>query len=127
MVVYLSVFAGRRRFLNVLIAYVRPLLQENVINRAHFWDYCRLQMDRAFLQGVPGVVAKAAGAGGGARTRGSRTTTGGTLLLLLFAFASAGVRGAVFRGRFDRVAGLFRFRSCFASEALRQGAAVRHG
>ena len=48
--VYFTVFAGRRRFLGILMAYVRPLLQQHVIDKAHLWDYCRLLPDREFLK-----------------------------------------------------------------------------
>ena len=51
--VYFTVFAGRRRFLAVLMAYVQPLLEQRVIDHAHFWDYCRLAADREYLSGLP--------------------------------------------------------------------------
>ena len=50
MTTYFTVFAGRRRFLSVLMAYVRPLLEQRVIDRVHLWDYCRLPSDREFLK-----------------------------------------------------------------------------
>ena len=44
--VYFSVFAGRRRFLTVLMAYVRPLVHDKTIDVVHLWDYCRSPPDR---------------------------------------------------------------------------------
>jgi hypothetical protein len=48
--VYFTVFAGRRRFLGVLMAYVRPLLMRRDIDAVHLWDYCRLAADREYLR-----------------------------------------------------------------------------
>jgi hypothetical protein len=31
--VYFTVFAGRRRFLNILMVYARPLLQDHVVDK----------------------------------------------------------------------------------------------
>ena len=50
--VYFTVFAGRRRYLSVLLAYVRPLLDDKTLDVAHLWDYCRLQLDREYLKTV---------------------------------------------------------------------------
>ena len=51
--VFFTVFAGRRRFLGVLMAYVAPLLEQRVIDHVHLWDYCRLAADREYLKGLP--------------------------------------------------------------------------
>ncbi|KAL1499696.1 hypothetical protein AB1Y20_011891 [Prymnesium parvum] len=48
--VYFSVFAGRRRFLSVLMLYVDPMLRSGLIHQAHLWDYCRLSADREYLK-----------------------------------------------------------------------------
>ena len=48
--VYFSVFAGRRRFLSVLMMYVRPLLDQKAIDVVHLWDYCRAPPDREYLK-----------------------------------------------------------------------------
>ena len=47
--VYFSVFAGRRRFLAVLMTYVRPLVEDKTLDAVHLWDYCRAPPDREFL------------------------------------------------------------------------------
>ena len=52
--VYFTVFAGRRRFLSVLMAYVHPLLERGTIDKAHLWDYCRLPQDREYLKTLAG-------------------------------------------------------------------------
>ena len=40
--VIFTVFAGRRRFMHILMAYVQPLLQEGVVDEVHVWDYCKV-------------------------------------------------------------------------------------
>lgn len=47
--VILTVFAGRKRFLSVLITYIHTLVKHKVIDEAHLWDYCRTDPDRAYL------------------------------------------------------------------------------
>ena len=54
MTVVFSVFAGRRRFLSILLSYVEPLLNEHVVDQLHLWDFCRLPSDRVFLQSLQG-------------------------------------------------------------------------
>lgn len=44
-----TVFAGRRRYLSVLMLYVRPLLESGLLHRVDLWDYCRLPPDREYL------------------------------------------------------------------------------
>ena len=68
--VYFSVFAGRRRFLSVLMVYVRPLLDQKTIDVVHLWDYCRVPSDREYLRtladasrGIEIVPAPASDAG----------------------------------------------------------------
>ena len=53
--VYFSVFAGRRRYLSVLMAYVRPLTTPQadgspIVDKVHLWDYCRSPPDREYLK-----------------------------------------------------------------------------
>jgi hypothetical protein len=48
--VYFTVFAGRRRFLSVLMIYVRRLLDQHTIDHVHLWDYCRSPPDREYLR-----------------------------------------------------------------------------
>ena len=52
--VIFTVFAGRRRFLGILLSYVRPLITDNVVDRLDLWDYCRLESDRHYLQSLIG-------------------------------------------------------------------------
>ena len=54
--VIFTVFAGRRRFMNVLMAYVQPLLQEGVVDEVHVWDYCKVAADREYLKGLSGTA-----------------------------------------------------------------------
>ena len=50
--VIFTVFAGRRRFMHILMAYVQPLLQEGVVDEVHVWDYCKVAADREYLKGL---------------------------------------------------------------------------
>ena len=50
--VYFTVFAGRRRFLSVLMLYVKPLLEQRHLDVVHLWDYCRSPPDRDFLRSL---------------------------------------------------------------------------
>ena len=54
MTIIFSVFAGRQRFLSILLSYVEPLLDERVVDRLDLWDFCRLPSDRVFLQSLQG-------------------------------------------------------------------------
>ena len=45
-----TVFAGRKRFLAILMNYVRPLLHHKTVDEAHFWDYCRQANDREHVR-----------------------------------------------------------------------------
>ena len=48
--VYFSVFAGRRRYLSVLMLYVRPLVDRKTVDVVHLWDYCRIPSDREYVK-----------------------------------------------------------------------------
>ena len=50
--VYFTVFAGRRRYLAVLMAYVKPLVRERTIDVVHLWDYSRVPADREYVRGL---------------------------------------------------------------------------
>ena len=50
--VYFTVFAGRRRYLSVLMVYVKPLLQQRALDAVHLWDYCRIAPDREYVKGL---------------------------------------------------------------------------
>ena len=50
--VIFTVFAGRRRFMHILMGYVQPLLQEGVVDEVHIWDYCKDAADREYLKGL---------------------------------------------------------------------------
>jgi hypothetical protein len=50
MKVIFAVFAGRRRFLLVLMNYLRPLLRSREVDEAHLWDYCRNANDRELVK-----------------------------------------------------------------------------
>ena len=50
--VIFTVFAGRRRFMHILMTYVQPLLQEGVVDEVHVWDYCKVAADREYLKGL---------------------------------------------------------------------------
>ena len=50
--VYFTVFAGRRRFLGVLMMYVKPLLQRHVIDKAHLWGEGDRQHLHAWTYGL---------------------------------------------------------------------------
>lgn len=50
--VIFTVFAGRRRFMHILMAYVQPLLQDGVVDEVHVWDYCKVAADREYLKGL---------------------------------------------------------------------------
>lgn len=47
---YFTVFAGRRRYLSVLMVYIRPLLEQRVVDTLHLWDYARSAEDRGYLR-----------------------------------------------------------------------------
>ena len=51
--VIFTVFAGRRRFMNVLMMYVHPLLT-NTVDQVDIWDYCRTASDREYVQTLDG-------------------------------------------------------------------------
>lgn len=54
--VYLTVFAGRRRFMSILMTYVQLLLKDAVIDEVHIWDYCRVAADREYLKTLSGTA-----------------------------------------------------------------------
>jgi hypothetical protein len=47
---YLSIFAGRRRYLNVLMVYVHRLLDQRIVDRCHIWNYARLAVDSEYVR-----------------------------------------------------------------------------
>ena len=51
---YFTVFAGRRRYLSVLMVYVQPLVEQHVVDHVHLWDYTRLPSDREYLSTLAG-------------------------------------------------------------------------
>jgi hypothetical protein len=50
--VYLTIFAGRERYLNCLIPYLDTLLKNKIIHEVHLWDYTRTPSDSVFIQEV---------------------------------------------------------------------------
>ena len=48
--VILTCFAGRERYLKVLIPYINELVKRKLVDEVHMWDYTRNDQDAAFLQ-----------------------------------------------------------------------------
>jgi hypothetical protein len=48
--VILTCFAGRERYLKVLIPYINELVKRKLVHEVHMWDYTRNAEDAAFLQ-----------------------------------------------------------------------------
>ena len=55
--VIFTVFAGRRRFLAILMTYVRRLLTDGTLTEAHLWDYTKVAADRTYLRTLHDVAA----------------------------------------------------------------------
>ena len=51
---YFTIFAGRKRYLNVLMAYVRQLLEQRTVDRVHVWNYARTPADREYVSSLGG-------------------------------------------------------------------------
>ena len=51
---YFTVFAGRRRYLSILLSYVQPLVEQRTVDHVHLWNYARLAPDREFLGKLQG-------------------------------------------------------------------------
>ena len=48
--VYITIFAGRKRYLECLKIYLDKLLRENIVTEVHLWDYVRDQSDSVYIQ-----------------------------------------------------------------------------
>jgi hypothetical protein len=48
--VYLTIFAGRERYLSILKKYLDVLLSNNTITEVHLWDYVRNPKDSIYIQ-----------------------------------------------------------------------------
>jgi len=50
--VYITIFAGRKRYLECLKVYLDRLLKENIVTEVHLWDYVRDASDSIYIQGL---------------------------------------------------------------------------
>lgn len=48
--VIFSCFAGRERYLKILIPYINQLVDRKLVNEVHMWDYTRNEQDASFLR-----------------------------------------------------------------------------
>jgi len=48
--VYITIFAGRKRYLSCLKQYLDILLERNIITEVHLWDYVRDYADSLYIQ-----------------------------------------------------------------------------
>jgi hypothetical protein len=48
--VYITIFAGRKRYLSCLKQYLDILLERNIITEVHLWDYVRDPADSIYIQ-----------------------------------------------------------------------------
>ena len=48
--VYFTVFAGRKRYLSILVRYLDELLAKRVVTQVHLWDYARTTEDSQYIQ-----------------------------------------------------------------------------
>ena len=48
--VYITIFAGRKRYLSCLKQYLDKLLERNIITEVHLWDYARDPADSIYIQ-----------------------------------------------------------------------------
>ena len=64
----LTVFAGRRKNIELLSRYLRRALEQGTLHEVHFWDYTRNAEDSAFLRSVSNLK-RTSGADGGRYVR----------------------------------------------------------
>lgn len=50
--VYLTIFAGRERYLNCLLPYLDTLIANKTITEVHLWDYARAPSDSVLIQKI---------------------------------------------------------------------------
>jgi hypothetical protein len=50
--IYLTIFAGRQKFLSVLTAYLDVLLERKLVSEVHVWDFVRDPSDRAYVHSL---------------------------------------------------------------------------
>tara|TARA_R110002167_G_C12645298_1_gene648714 strand:- start:768 stop:1628 length:861 start_codon:yes stop_codon:yes gene_type:complete len=46
------IFAGREKFMSILLKYVNVLLNRGIISEVHIWDYTRTKQDKKYVYGV---------------------------------------------------------------------------
>jgi hypothetical protein len=51
--VLFTCFAGRERYLRVLVPYVQTLVSRNLVHEVHFWDYTRDPKDAEYIRTLP--------------------------------------------------------------------------
>ena len=51
--VIFTCFAGRERYLKLLVPYVNTLLSRGLIDEVHFWDYTRDPSDADYIRTLP--------------------------------------------------------------------------
>jgi len=48
--IYLTIFAGREKFLSILTIYLDILLERGLVDEIHVWDFIRNESDRSYVQ-----------------------------------------------------------------------------
>jgi len=56
MAVVFTCFAGRRRYMDVLIPYIQKLVDMKLVNEVHIWDYTRNTDDEKYLKTAGGAA-----------------------------------------------------------------------
>jgi len=46
------IFAGRKKFMSILLRYVDILLKQNIISEVHIWDYTKTERDKKYIYEV---------------------------------------------------------------------------
>lgn len=50
------IFAGREKFMRILLKYVDALLEHNIISEVHIWDYTRNEHDKKYIHEICNVT-----------------------------------------------------------------------
>lgn len=50
--IYLTVFAGRQKFMSILTIYLDVLLEQKLLDEVHVWDFVRDPLDRAYVHSL---------------------------------------------------------------------------
>jgi hypothetical protein len=51
--VIFTCFAGRERYLRILVPYIQTLVARNLVHEVHFWDYTRNPKDAEYIRTLP--------------------------------------------------------------------------